>query len=72
MWIMLVYKFFERWCEIWILKNKVFDIFNWKCLKMLNSILVCYFYDKLVVIYEFKEMILFKCLNIIILKKDCI
>lgn len=70
--IMLVHKFFERWCETWTLKNKAFDIFNWKCLKTLNSILVCYLYDKLAVTYEFKEMTLFKCSNIIILNKDCI
>lgn len=37
---------------------------------MLNSILVCYFYDKLVDIYEFKERILFKCLNINIKKEE--
>lgn len=54
------------------LKNKTFNIFSWKCLKTLNSILVCYLYDKLADTYEFKERTLFKCPNINIKKEECI
>lgn len=62
----------ERWCETWTLKNKTFNIFSWKCLKTLNSILVCYLYDKLADTYEFKERTLFKCPNINIKKEEYI
>lgn len=59
----------EKWCKTWTLKNKAFNIFSWKCLKTLNSILVCYLYDKLADTYEFKERTLFKCSKINIYKK---
>lgn len=41
-------------------------------MKTLNSILVCYLYDKLADTYEFKERTLFKCPNINIKKEECI